>query len=63
MLHSSTQQKSKTKGFLVSPYKTLSNGVVENIESVKFGGNVAFLCDLAHSFMTTTKQNKVRCLF
>ena len=32
-------------------------------ESVKFGGNVAFLCDLAHSFTMNTKQQKIRCLF
>ena len=45
-----------------------SNGVTENInnceqESVKFGENVAFLCDLAHSFMTNAKHDKIRCLF
>ena len=32
-------------------------------KSVKFGGNLAFLCDLAHSFTTNAKQDKIRCLF
>ena len=32
-------------------------------KSVKFGGNVAFLCDLAHSLMTNAKQDKIICLF
>ena len=29
-------------------------------KSVKFGGNVAFLCDLAHSFLTNAKQDKIQ---
>ena len=32
-------------------------------KSVKFGGNVGFLCDLVHSFTTNAKQDKIRCLF
>ena len=31
-------------------------------KSIKFGGNVAFLCDLAHSFTTNAKQDKIRSL-
>ena len=33
------------------------------LESVKFGGNMAFLSDLAHSFTTNAKQDEIRCLF